>query len=74
MDFQEPWFRLKHWNVFCLSSEQTLDKVINIHVAKEVLIERAVGRRVCQKCGATYHVKLQTACEASMSAMFAVVM
>ena len=34
-----------------------LDHVINIDVAKEVLIERAVGRRVCKKCGATYHVK-----------------
>ncbi len=34
-----------------------LDKVINIDVAKDVLIERAVGRRVCKNCGATYHVK-----------------
>lgn len=34
-----------------------LDKVINIDVEKEVLIERAVGRRVCKSCGSTYHVK-----------------
>jgi len=34
-----------------------LDKVINIDVAKETLIERTVGRRVCKNCGATYHVK-----------------
>lgn len=34
-----------------------LDKVINIEVGKEILIERAVGRRICKNCGATYHVK-----------------
>lgn len=34
-----------------------LDKVINIEVSKEELIERAVGRRVCKDCGATYHIK-----------------
>jgi len=35
----------------------SLDKVINIQVDKEVLIERAVGRRICKACGATYHIK-----------------
>jgi len=34
-----------------------LDKVLNIHVPAEDLIERAVGRRICKNCGATYHVK-----------------
>ena len=34
-----------------------LDKVLNIHVPSAVLIERAVGRRICKQCGATYHVK-----------------
>lgn len=34
-----------------------LDKAININVDKGVLIERAVGRRMCKECGATYHVK-----------------
>lgn len=34
-----------------------LTKVLNIHVPAADLIERAVGRRVCKKCGATYHVK-----------------
>lgn len=34
-----------------------LTKVLNIHVPAEDLIERAVGRRICKKCGATYHVK-----------------
>lgn len=34
-----------------------LDHVINIDVEKEELIDRAVGRRVCKDCGATYHIK-----------------
>lgn len=34
-----------------------LDKVININVEKEVLIQRATGRRVCKDCGATYHIE-----------------
>lgn len=36
---------------------KSLSAVINIHVPMEDLIDRAVGRRVCRKCGATYHVK-----------------
>ena len=34
-----------------------LDAVLNIHVPAADLIERAVGRRICKKCGAAYHVK-----------------
>ncbi len=34
----------------------TMDKVINIKVDPSVLVERAVGRRICKSCGATYHV------------------
>lgn len=34
-----------------------LDCVINIQVSKEELVDRAVGRRVCKDCGATYHIK-----------------
>ena len=33
-----------------------LDRVINIEVKKESLVERAVGRRVCRDCGAAYHI------------------
>ncbi len=34
-----------------------LDRVININAPAEILIERAVGRRICKVCGATYHIK-----------------
>ncbi len=38
------------------SMNQKLDYVVNIIVRKELLIERAVGRRVCKDCGQTYHI------------------
>ena len=33
-----------------------LDRVINITAPNEELVRRMTGRRVCRKCGATYHV------------------
>ncbi|NLY78300.1 MAG: adenylate kinase [Tissierellia bacterium] len=38
-----------------------IDKVINIEAEKDILIERAIGRRICKDCGATYHVKFSPA-------------
>jgi len=38
------------------SMNQKLDYVVNIEVRKELLIDRAVGRRVCKDCGQTYHM------------------
>lgn len=35
----------------------TIDKVLSIEVADETIVERMSGRRVCPKCGASYHVK-----------------
>lgn len=34
-----------------------LDHVINIDVESDELIKRAVGRRICKNCGATYHIE-----------------
>ena len=34
----------------------SLDKVVSIEVPDEVIVERMSGRRVCAKCGASYHV------------------
>lgn len=35
----------------------SLNYVVNIVVDPSVLVERAVGRRICRDCGATYHIK-----------------
>lgn len=34
-----------------------IDKVLNIEVEDEAIIERMSGRRVCSGCGASYHIK-----------------
>ena len=34
----------------------TLDRVVSIEVPDEAIVERMSGRRVCAKCGASYHV------------------
>lgn len=34
-----------------------IDYAINIDVARDELIERLTGRRVCSSCGASYHIK-----------------
>ena len=34
-----------------------LDKVLNIEVPLDDLIDRAVNRRICKNCGATYNIK-----------------
>jgi len=34
-----------------------IDAVINVEVAEDELVARLTGRRVCQKCNTTYHVK-----------------
>lgn len=36
--------------------ELKLDGVLNLRVDEEKLLARLTGRRVCRKCGATYHV------------------
>ncbi len=35
--------------------EQTLSRVVYIHVADEELVKRLSGRRVCKDCGETFH-------------------
>ena len=34
-----------------------IDKVIDIEVKDEAIVRRMSGRRVCEKCGASYHVE-----------------
>ena len=40
-----------------LESVKPIDMVLNLDVPEAELIERLTGRRVCQNCGATYHLQ-----------------
>ena len=49
-----------------LDTFATIDCVIELDVKDEVLVERLSGRRVCVKCGATYHLSMlngKTTCD-----------
>ena len=41
-----------------LDTFAVIDYVIDIDVADQVLVDRLSGRRVCVKCGATYHTSM----------------
>jgi len=41
-----------------LDTFATIDSVIELDVADQVLVDRLSGRRVCVKCGATYHLSM----------------
>ena len=49
-----------------LETFAAIDSVIELDVADQVLVDRLSGRRVCLKCGATYHVSMlngKTTCD-----------
>ncbi|MFC4804207.1 adenylate kinase [Filifactor villosus] len=54
--FPRTIFQAEELDKVLLKNDMKIDKVINIEVEPEVLIERAVGRRVCKVDGTTYHV------------------
>lgn len=37
--------------------DRSVDRVISLEVPLDEMIERAVGRRVCEACGQTYHLR-----------------
>lgn len=37
--------------------DDSIDRVLNIKVDKNILINRAIGRRICKDCGETFHIE-----------------
>ena len=54
--FPRTVYQAEKLDQFLAEHGQKLNKVIDIEVNKEELITRLTGRRVCKKCGASYHV------------------
>ncbi len=48
-------------NEYLTGKQDQLTYVMNIEVDPSVLVERAVGRRICKNCGATYHITFNPA-------------
>ena len=46
---------------FLDSRNESLDTALLIEVPRDFILERMTGRRVCPSCGASYHIKFNTA-------------
>ena len=55
--FPRTMDQVKGLQDFMENANIKLDYVVNINVDKQALIERFTGRRMCQSCGATFHIK-----------------
>jgi len=49
-----------------LDSMTDLDIILSLDVPREVLVERLTGRRVCDECGANFHVDFDPPAEAGV--------
>jgi adenylate kinase len=54
--FPRTIFQAEELDKFLAGQGQKLDAVINFEVGHDELIKRLTGRRVCKKCGASYHI------------------
>ncbi|MBQ4506426.1 MAG: adenylate kinase [Firmicutes bacterium] len=54
--FPRTVFQAERLDSYLMSQCMQLDAVVDIEVAPEALLPRLTGRRVCSKCGATYHM------------------
>jgi len=55
--FPRTVYQAEEFDAFLEQKGFSIDKVLNINVDQEALMERIIGRRVCKTCGATYHIK-----------------
>lgn len=55
--FPRNEFQAEALDKFLDEINSPLNNVINIEVDKNLLVTRAVGRRICKQCSATYHVE-----------------
>lgn len=54
--FPRTVYQAEKLDEFLAKNGAKIDKVIDISVEKEELMNRLTGRRVCKSCGASYHV------------------
>lgn len=55
--FPRTVYQAEKLDEFLKENGQAIDRVLDLDVKKDILIERMIGRRVCKACGATYHIK-----------------
>jgi adenylate kinase len=55
--FPRNTFQAEALDKFLDEINSPLNNVINIEVDKNLLVTRAIGRRICKQCSATYHIE-----------------
>ncbi len=55
--FPRTVYQAEKLDEFLKSNNSKINKVINIEVDANLLVDRITGRRVCKKCGASFHIK-----------------
>ena len=55
--FPRTVFQAERFDEWLSGRGESLSVVLDIQASDELLMERATGRRVCRKCGSTFHVK-----------------
>lgn len=55
--FPRTVFQAEELDKVLNKKSEIMTAVINIQVDPEILVRRAVGRRICKSCGQTYHVE-----------------
>lgn len=54
--FPRTVYQAEKLDGFLKERGMALDKVLDIDVAEDILLDRMIGRRVCRNCGKPYHV------------------
>lgn len=54
--FPRTIYQAEQLDKFLAENGQKLDAVINFEVGHDTLMVRLTGRRICKKCGASYHI------------------
>jgi len=54
--FPRTVYQAEKLDLFLEERGSRIDKVLDLVIGKEVILNRLVGRRVCRDCGATYNV------------------
>lgn len=54
--FPRTVYQAEKLDEFLKEKGQELDKVIDLEVPEDILMVRLTGRRVCKKCGASFHI------------------
>jgi adenylate kinase len=55
--FPRNLIQARELGLFLKERKQYIDRVFNINVPEQLIIERITGRRFCTGCGASYHIK-----------------